>query len=313
MPCTLPLKFESKFDEKTTQKSPIQEHNSITNNEQIHMEQNDDRIMETNSELTVLNDETTCIKLEPADLSRKSIPQQAENVTCIPEIEFINDNDDDDDAGTDNMSVYSNSSDPERLEVDMSQMQTIEENSNNSTTKSPTGDGNTNNESTNNVDDNSSPSALWQVLAENGFTNPNIPLTGEASQLLRKLISCRKLGMSITPAPPHYSIFPSNVVTTTPSSLHHHHNQANHDNNVTMKKTKPQQQLQQNQQQQQETKSSARRKQSYPTKATTVVDMKHHDVMMNEPKDDTETDYMPDFTGGSPWCNLGIVKGKVRC
>lgn len=49
--------------------------------------------------------------MEPADLSNKN----PENVTCMPEIDYIKDE-------TDNMSVYSNSSDPERLEVDMSQV-----------------------------------------------------------------------------------------------------------------------------------------------------------------------------------------------
>lgn len=49
--------------------------------------------------------------MEPADLSNK----KPENLTCMPEIEYIKDE-------TDNMSVYSNSSDPERLEVDMSQV-----------------------------------------------------------------------------------------------------------------------------------------------------------------------------------------------
>lgn len=49
--------------------------------------------------------------MEPADLSNK----KPENVTCMPEIDYIKDE-------TDNMSVYSNSSDPERLEVDMSQV-----------------------------------------------------------------------------------------------------------------------------------------------------------------------------------------------
>lgn len=43
---------------------------------------------------------------------------------------------------------------------------------------------------------------LWRALSQNGHSQ-NTPLTGEASQLLRKLITCRKLGMSITPAPLH--------------------------------------------------------------------------------------------------------------
>ncbi|KAJ8926506.1 hypothetical protein NQ314_021108 [Rhamnusium bicolor] len=48
---------------------------------------------------------------EPADLSNK----RPENLTCVPEIDFIKEE-------ADNVSVYSNSSDPERLEVDMSQV-----------------------------------------------------------------------------------------------------------------------------------------------------------------------------------------------
>lgn len=50
--------------------------------------------------------------LEPADLSNK----KPENLTCVPEIEFIKE------EMNDVASDYSNSSDPERLEVDMSQV-----------------------------------------------------------------------------------------------------------------------------------------------------------------------------------------------
>lgn len=49
---------------------------------------------------------------EPADLSSK----KPENVTCVPEIDFIKE------EANDAASDYSNSSDPERLEVDMSQV-----------------------------------------------------------------------------------------------------------------------------------------------------------------------------------------------
>lgn len=49
---------------------------------------------------------------EPADLSNK----KPENVTCVPEIDYIKE--EINDAASD----YSNSSDPERLEVDMSQV-----------------------------------------------------------------------------------------------------------------------------------------------------------------------------------------------
>lgn len=50
--------------------------------------------------------------LEPADLSNK----KPENVTCVPEIEFIKE------ECNDAASDCSNSSDPDRLEVDMSQV-----------------------------------------------------------------------------------------------------------------------------------------------------------------------------------------------
>lgn len=50
--------------------------------------------------------------LEPSDLSSR----KPENVTCVPEIDFIKE------EVNDAASDYSNSSDPERLEVDMSQV-----------------------------------------------------------------------------------------------------------------------------------------------------------------------------------------------
>lgn len=49
---------------------------------------------------------------QPADLSNK----KPENLMCVPEIDFIKD------EVNDNASEYSNSTDPERLEVDMSQV-----------------------------------------------------------------------------------------------------------------------------------------------------------------------------------------------
>lgn len=50
-------------------------------------------------------------------------------------------------------------------------------------------------------------------------------------------------------------------------------------------------------------KSSARRKQSFPTKASVQAEA----IPMDQEKE--EEDYIPDFTGNNPWCNL--VKGKV--
>lgn len=80
--------------------------------------------------------------------------------------------------------------------------------------------------------------SLWRALSHNGY-NPNIPLSGEASQLLRKLITCRKLGMSITPAPPFV----------------HLDNRMNSQNEPLNMETNPK-------------PSTGRRKQSYPTKAS---------------------------------------------
>lgn len=43
--------------------------------------------------------------------------------------------------------------------------------------------------------------SLWKTLYQNR-SMPDAPLSSEATTILRKLITCRKLGMSITPAPP---------------------------------------------------------------------------------------------------------------
>lgn len=121
-------------------------------------------------------------------------------------------------------------------------------------------------------------SALWRALSHNGHT-PGAPLSGEASQLLRKLITCRKLGMSITPAPsgkpppPGYAEARREV--ECPNA-----------------------------------KTAGRRKQSFPTKAT-VEDTGGRDVASPTNDMETEADYLPDFTGNNPWCNLQIVKTKV--
>ncbi|CAG9830620.1 unnamed protein product [Diabrotica balteata] len=136
-----------------------------------------------------------------------------EKVTCVPEISFIKEE-------ADAVSISSNSSDPERLEVDMS-----------------------------------------QALSRNGY---NPPLSGEASQLLRKLITCRKLGMTITPAQPHvlnYTLFDEQQKSIENTNA-----------------------------------EKSRRKQSYPSKASVS-----ESVPMDQ---DEEEEYGPDFTGNSPWCNM---------
>ncbi|XP_074040849.1 uncharacterized protein isoform X1 [Leptinotarsa decemlineata] len=191
--------------------------------------------------------------VEPTDLSNK----RTENVTCVPEIDYIKEE-------GDAVSVSSNSSDPERLEVDMSQA--IEEYSNSTSPSeaSPTPEANQNNCE--------SDTSLWQALSRNGY-NPN--LSGEASQLLRKLISCRKLGMSITPTPPHvlnYTLFRDRQKT---------HELLNTE------------------------KCSDRRKQSFPSKANLVESTP---MDQDNDEEDSREDCIPDFTGNNPWCNL--VKGK---
>ncbi|KAF5271226.1 hypothetical protein FQA39_LY08233 [Lamprigera yunnana] len=195
---------------------------------------------------------------EPADLSSK----KPENVTCVPEIEFIKE------EVNDAASDYSNSSDPERLEVDMSQG--IDEHSNSTTASatSPTPD-----------QQNSEERQLWKALSQNGHTQ-GPSLTGEASQLLRKLITCRKLGMSITPAPSNVS-----------SSFTEH--RSNYARDMQMSDVA--------------ISKSGRRKQSFPTKAA-LEDTTTRDV--SPCRDADEMEYLPDFTGNNPWCNLQIVKTK---
>ncbi|KAG5874745.1 hypothetical protein JTB14_027084 [Gonioctena quinquepunctata] len=202
--------------------------------------------------MDVENEVDSVSLVEPTDLSNK----RTENVTCVPEIGYIKEE-------GDTVSISSNSSDPERLEVDMSQ---AAEEYNTSTTPSeasPTPDAVQNH--------NESDTSLWQALSRNGY---NQGLSGEASQLLRKLISCRKLGMSITPTPPHvlnYTLFQDRQKSHEPFNAE---------------------------------KSSDRRKQSFPTKASMIETTMDQD----NDEEDSREDCTPDFTGNNPWCNL--VKGK---
>ncbi|XP_022900329.1 transcription factor GATA-5 isoform X2 [Onthophagus taurus] len=209
--------------------------------------------------------------LEPADLSNK----KPENVTCVPEIDFIKE------EVNDAASDYSNSSDPERLEVDMSQA--VEEQSNSATESAPSptpdgGGGGTHEDR-----------ELWHALTRNGHPN-TVALSGEASQLLRKLITCKKLGMSITPAP--LSITPS-----SPKKPLHNKNSSNdmetslEGSIINYKST-----------------AGGRRKQSFPTKTTTKEEPVDRD---DSPCMEVESEeYMPDFTGNSPWCNIQMCKNN---
>lgn len=197
---------------------------------------------------------------QPADLSKK-----AENVTCMPEIDYIKDDD--------NVSECSNSSDPERLEVDMSQAP--EDNSNSTTHSAPSPQPC---DQQKQLEDRN----LWLTLSQNGY-NPSIPLTGEASQLLKKLITCRKLGMSITPSP---SLSPNQYVSTTIDGR----------GNMTVMKDGTTLDYSMN-------KTSGRRKQSYPTKAN-VEESK----FVPSPQREDNEEYV-NFPGGNPWVGLSIVKG----
>ncbi|XP_018334804.1 nitrogen regulatory protein areA-like isoform X2 [Agrilus planipennis] len=203
---------------------------------------------------------------EPADLSSK----KPERLTCVPEIDFMKE-DMEDDASED-----SNSSDPERLEVDMSQ--DLEEQSN-STTASATSP----------VNDNvNEEGELWKALSQNGHSQGAPPLTGEASQLLRKLITCRKLGMSITPTP----------IITLPTTGDTDNNRTNV-NAFTMDTGMY-------------NKVSGRRKQCFPTKAS-AVEESGGDENSGGGREGEVDDYLPEINinnFSNPWCNLQIVKTK---
>lgn len=58
-------------------------------------------------------------------------------------------------------------------------------------------------------------------------------------------------------------------------------------------------------------KTPGRRKQSFPTKTPPVEDVKLHDGTSPVGEMEGDQEYVPDFTGNSPWCNLQIVKAKV--
>lgn len=101
--------------------------------------------------------------------------------------------------------------------------------------------------------------------------------------MLKKLISCRKIGMSITPTPPrvlNYTLFQdqqNSPLTNSP--------------NMSMEK------------------SSARRKQSFPTKANVSVEGSAASQEKTPEKPEGEEESVMDFTGNSPWCSY--IKSKV--
>lgn len=298
--------------------------------------------------------------LEPADLSRK----QPENVTCIPELTFIkthdSDEDDDDyndDYDADDMdfdkdnerviqvqdylmddgaSMCSSSSDPERLEVDMSRHQRDDDDDHTNSTAtisappSPRTSGLSNSppphfinkaptlspatlavlakpmDGSGRVDDDN----LWRALSHNGHSGG--ALYGEASQLLRKLISCRKLGMSITPtsAPTNAQPDAAPVSSSRSGGGSGGGNGARRSSGSAATSSSK--------------SGGGRRKQSFPTKmemeevsssagtgpptstgsdSTTTADSPYRGDAA-----DMDGDYMPDFTGNNPWCTMQIVK-----
>lgn len=205
-------------------------------------------------------------KESPCDFStqnRATSPNRPINLTCIPEIDFIKEE-------MDGASECSNSSDPDRLEVDMTRG--IEEQSD-STTASAT--------SPQPEED-----AILRVISQNGHSGAS-GLSGEASQLLRKLITCRSLGMSITPAPPKRP-----KLTEEDGRDRVIFNNYDPQDGTSGKS------------------SSARRKQSFPTKATTEEQHSQSEIDSFKYGNEGECGFLPDFTGQNPWCNLQIVKGS---
>ncbi|CAG9864031.1 unnamed protein product [Phyllotreta striolata] len=219
VPCTIPrYSYDSNLSEPTRQ----------------------DYVRYMNPEIE-LRDESN--PTEPTDLSNK----KTENVTCIPEINYIRED-------ADTVSVSSVSSDPDRLEVDMSQ---VNEDHSDSTTHSAASESGPTAAAAATAPETSA--SLWRALSRNGYEPA---LSGEAGQLLRKLITCRKLGMTITP-------------TTA---------QAREPERAGAERAHS---------------KEGRRKQSYPSKAAVAGD-----APCPMEQDNDEDEYMPDFTGNNPWCNL---------
>ncbi|XP_050308340.1 LOW QUALITY PROTEIN: uncharacterized protein LOC126744826 [Anthonomus grandis grandis] len=222
----------------------------------------------------------TCMLQAPRILNQEVsyglAPQQPEPADLTTNKKLDSSNSDLEFRDEDNMdtqSVSSASSDPDRLEVDMSQAaEDLNSNSTNSTSPTPSD---------------------WTNMynTTNGF-NADMPnLSGEASQLLRKIIMCRKLGMTITPASPkvlNYSLFQGQ-----PPPAH---------NNVNPLE-----------------KSSGRRKQSYPTKANNVEEAESIDDdretcphrTRQQHSEEESVDSSPDFTGTQPWINIAGRQCKV--
>ncbi|XP_019764087.1 uncharacterized protein LOC109540239 isoform X2 [Dendroctonus ponderosae] len=209
---------------------------------------------------------------EPADLSTSRKPDNPvyDEVTK-------------DDYNVDTLSVSSSSTDPDRLEVDMS-LAMEDANSSSTTSTSPSPLDNfmpgSNNES--HGDFTGYPSS-------NGFSENMSALSGQATQILRKLITCRKLGMTITPSNPkvlNYSLFEGHSPPMQGNA------------SLTDKE-----------------KTSARRKQSYPTKANVSEEMDSVDDS-DRPRqmyaEEDNSDHVPDFTGSAPWITISGKQFNVN-
>lgn len=95
--------------------------------------------------------------------------------------------------------------------------------------------------------------SLWKTLYQNR-SMAEAPLSSEATTILRKLITCRKLGMSITPAPP--SIQSNNKYEEKHSVSITNENSGNFEEIITKN-------------------TGGRRKQSFPTKAGATEEQPH--------------------------------------
>lgn len=204
----------------------------------------------------------------PADLSKS---KKQDNTTSDMDLTK-------EDEHMDTQSVSSASSDPDRLEVDMSQA-TEDLNSSSTNSASPPPE--------------RPDTSDWVNLynsQNNGFASSMPTLSGEASQLLRKLITCRKLGMTITPASSSPKVLNYSLFQGKPPPAHNNHNILDRE------------------------KSSARRKQSYPTKANNIEeDSRMDDVDKEQDRHlhpEEYNDNIPDFTGSNPWISVGEKQAK---
>lgn len=248
-----------------------------------------------------------------------------ETLTCMPEIHHYSNLKRGE--SMDALSDYSNSSDPERLEVDMSRVKNEDDSdSTESNPPSPKQYHHRTHSSYNNNPKNSSPE-LWRALSGGGIVvgggdtssksiSPPENL-GEAGQLLRRLIACRNLGMTITPAPTD--------ATNNDSKFHSNLNSNGDSIGIKSEKDTPNTL---NLSIKRELKgSSARRKQYFPTKAPT--EDRYQYTATPENNSINISSLSPCHDGGSTgvgvggdsetdinyaqaWCNYRFAKGNNK-